>query len=61
TMASRADKGKEMAVADKGFKRLKKGTKGSKSSTAKALPARRFGAKDIEENGLKWFNEQNQA
>ncbi|MCE0480810.1 hypothetical protein HAX54_037941, partial [Datura stramonium] len=35
TMASHADKEKEVVVADKGLKRLRKGTKGSKSSTTK--------------------------
>ncbi|MCE3217063.1 hypothetical protein HAX54_010213, partial [Datura stramonium] len=35
TMASLADKGKEVAVTYKGFKRLRKGTKGSSSSAAK--------------------------
>ncbi|MCD7461742.1 hypothetical protein HAX54_047003 [Datura stramonium] len=57
TMASRAYKGKEVAVSSKGFKRLRKGVTSS-SSTQKAPPARRFGAKAMEEHGLKWFNAQ---
>ncbi|MCD7451903.1 hypothetical protein HAX54_013982, partial [Datura stramonium] len=51
-MASYEDKGKEVIVTDKGLKRLRKGTKGSKSSATKAPPARRFGAKVMEEYGL---------
>ncbi|MCD7468179.1 hypothetical protein HAX54_006136, partial [Datura stramonium] len=57
-MASCVDKGKEVGVIDKGHKRLKKGTKGSKSSTTKTPPIRRFGAKVVEQHGLKWFNAQ---
>ncbi|MCE3050518.1 hypothetical protein HAX54_047412, partial [Datura stramonium] len=55
------DKQKEVIVADKGLKRLKKGTKGSKSSAAKAPPTRRFAAEAIEEHGLKWFNAKKEA
>ncbi|MCD7456945.1 hypothetical protein HAX54_033650, partial [Datura stramonium] len=57
-MSSHADKGKEVEVANKIFKRLRKGTKGSSSLTAKAPHARRFGAKAVELYGLKWFNAQ---
>ncbi|MCD7449166.1 hypothetical protein HAX54_049719, partial [Datura stramonium] len=60
-MASRADKEKEVIVAEKGLRQLRKGTKESKSSTTKAPPARRFGEKFIEEHGLKWFNAQKEA
>ncbi|MCD9642685.1 hypothetical protein HAX54_029592 [Datura stramonium] len=55
SMASHIDKVKEVAVASKGFKRLKKGV-ASSSSSQKAPPSRRFGAKAVEEHGLKWFN-----
>ncbi|MCD7456336.1 hypothetical protein HAX54_031333 [Datura stramonium] len=41
--------------------RARKGTKGSKSSSAKAPLARKFGAKVVEEHGLKWFNAQKDA
>ncbi|MCD9644140.1 hypothetical protein HAX54_032126, partial [Datura stramonium] len=51
-MASRGDKGKEVVVAEKGLKRLRKGIKGSNSSPVKAPPIRRFRAKAIEEHGL---------
>ncbi|MCE2055061.1 hypothetical protein HAX54_041871, partial [Datura stramonium] len=60
-MASRVDKGKEVVVADKGLKRLRKGTKGLKSLAAKTPPARRFRAKAIKEHGLKWFNTEKEA
>ncbi|MCD7461659.1 hypothetical protein HAX54_046757, partial [Datura stramonium] len=42
-MESQADKGKEVVATDKGLKRLRKGTKGSKSSATKEPHARRFG------------------
>ncbi|MCD7459492.1 hypothetical protein HAX54_041037, partial [Datura stramonium] len=38
-----------------------KGRKGTKSSAAKAPPTKRFGAKAVEEHGLKWFNAQKVA
>ncbi|MCD9639124.1 hypothetical protein HAX54_023477, partial [Datura stramonium] len=57
-MVSRSNKGKEVVVADKGLKWIRKGTKRSKSSTAKAPPTRRFGAKAVEDHSLKWFNAQ---
>ncbi|MCD7462843.1 hypothetical protein HAX54_049455 [Datura stramonium] len=60
-MASHADKGKEVVVLDKGLKRLRKGTKGPKSSTTKAPAARRFGEKVMEKHGLKWLNAQKEA
>ncbi|MCE0481251.1 hypothetical protein HAX54_038846 [Datura stramonium] len=50
-----------MVVAEKGLKRLREGTKGSKSLAAKAPPVGRFGAKAINEHGLKWFNAQKEA
>ncbi|MCE0480559.1 hypothetical protein HAX54_037526, partial [Datura stramonium] len=60
-VVSHADKGKEVVVADKGLKRLRKGTKGPKSLATKAPPAWRFGAKVVKEHGLKWFSAQNEA
>ncbi|MCD9641418.1 hypothetical protein HAX54_027595, partial [Datura stramonium] len=54
-MASYADKGKEVAVASKGLKSLKKGVTSSKSDQ-KAPPARRYRAKTVEKHGIKWFN-----
>ncbi|MCD9646484.1 hypothetical protein HAX54_036355 [Datura stramonium] len=60
TMASRADKEREVAVASKGFKRLRKGVALS-SLAQKVPPSRRFGAKAVEEHGLKWFNAQKEA
>ncbi|MCE2055239.1 hypothetical protein HAX54_042264, partial [Datura stramonium] len=60
-MASRANNGKEVVVSDKGLKGLRKGTKGSKSSTIKSPPARRFRANALEEHGLKWFNAEKEA
>ncbi|MCD9643646.1 hypothetical protein HAX54_031278 [Datura stramonium] len=59
-MTSRADKGKELVVARKVFKRLRKGVASSLSSQ-KAPPTRRFAAKVVEEHGLKWFNAQKEA
>ncbi|MCD9642758.1 hypothetical protein HAX54_029702, partial [Datura stramonium] len=61
TMESRADKGKELVVSEKGLKWLIKETKGSKSSTVKGSHVTRFGAKAREEHGIKWFNAQNKA
>ncbi|MCD7460655.1 hypothetical protein HAX54_044068 [Datura stramonium] len=55
-----SDKGKEVAIASKGFKRLRKGV-ASSSSAQKAPHVRRFGAKAAEEHGLKWFNAQKEA
>ncbi|MCD9638366.1 hypothetical protein HAX54_022266, partial [Datura stramonium] len=60
TMASGAEKGKEVVVASKGFKRLTKGVSSS-SSAQKEPHARRFRAKSMEEYGLKWFNSQKEA
>ncbi|MCE3052206.1 hypothetical protein HAX54_051856 [Datura stramonium] len=57
TMASQTDKGKEVAIANKGFKRLGKGV-ASSSSVQKAPLSRKFGAKDMQKHGLKWFNAQ---
>ncbi|MCD9640704.1 hypothetical protein HAX54_026178, partial [Datura stramonium] len=51
-MASWEDKGKEVAFANKGFKRLKKGV-ASRSLAQNAPPSRRFRAKAMEEHGLK--------
>ncbi|MCD7467515.1 hypothetical protein HAX54_004985 [Datura stramonium] len=60
TMSSRADKGREIAVARKWFRRLRKGV--ASSSSAQKIPSiRRFGAKDVEEHGIKWFNAQKEA
>ncbi|MCD7473414.1 hypothetical protein HAX54_015252 [Datura stramonium] len=59
-MVSRANKGKEVAVGSKGFKKLRKGVASSLSSQ-KEPPIRRFGAKAVEEHGLKWFNAQKEA
>ncbi|MCD7468853.1 hypothetical protein HAX54_007368, partial [Datura stramonium] len=56
----KADKGKEIEVANKGLKRLQEGTKGL-SSSAKGTPVRRFGAKAVEPHGLTWFNTQKEA
>ncbi|MCD9638302.1 hypothetical protein HAX54_022177, partial [Datura stramonium] len=61
TVVSYADKGKEVVVAEKGFKWLRKGTKGPKSLATKAPPTRRFGAKAVKEHGLKWFRSQKEA
>lgn len=52
TMASKANKGKEVDPTTTGFKRLRKDTKGASSSATKATPARRFGAKVVEPHGL---------
>ncbi|MCD7471710.1 hypothetical protein HAX54_012336 [Datura stramonium] len=54
------DKRKEIVVANKGLKQLRKVTKGL-SSSAKGAPARRFGAKAVEPHGLTWFNIQKEA
>ncbi|MCD7464279.1 hypothetical protein HAX54_052397, partial [Datura stramonium] len=59
-MASYAEKGKEVAIASKGLKRLRRKV-ASSSSAQKAPPARRFGAKVVEEHGLKWFTAQKEA
>ncbi|MCE3050384.1 hypothetical protein HAX54_047084, partial [Datura stramonium] len=59
-MASRANKGKEVATSRKGFKWLRKRVAHS-SSTPRAPPSRRFRAQSIEEHGLKWFNMQKEA
>ncbi|MCD9643549.1 hypothetical protein HAX54_031132, partial [Datura stramonium] len=61
TMASCANKGKKVEIANKGFKKLRKGTKGSSSSAARAPPARRFRAKVVEPHGLKLFNAQKES
>ncbi|MCE3214619.1 hypothetical protein HAX54_052899, partial [Datura stramonium] len=53
-MASNANKGKEIVAADKGFKGIKKSTKGS-SSSAKGAPTRRFGERVVEPYGLSCF------
>ncbi|MCD9643107.1 hypothetical protein HAX54_030260, partial [Datura stramonium] len=47
TMALRANKGKEVAIASKRLKRFRKGV-ASSSSAQKALPARRFRDKTVE-------------
>ncbi|MCE2055784.1 hypothetical protein HAX54_043385, partial [Datura stramonium] len=59
-MSSNFDKGKEIEIANKSFKRLQKGTKGS-SSSAKETPTRRFGEKAVEPHGIAWFNMQKKA
>ncbi|MCD9638623.1 hypothetical protein HAX54_022710 [Datura stramonium] len=56
-MLSCANKDKEVANSSKGFKWLRRGVT-PRSSAPRAPPARRFGAQDIEEHGLKWFNEK---
>ncbi|MCD9638700.1 hypothetical protein HAX54_022824 [Datura stramonium] len=66
-MASHVDRGREVVVASKGFKRLKKEVASKRfkrlmsSSAQKAPPSRRFGAKVMEKHGLKWFNAQKEA
>ncbi|MCD7448441.1 hypothetical protein HAX54_042238, partial [Datura stramonium] len=60
TTESRADKGKEVAVASKGFKRIRTGVALS-SSSQKAPPYRRFGANAVEDYRLNWFNAQKEA
>ncbi|MCE0482101.1 hypothetical protein HAX54_040498, partial [Datura stramonium] len=50
----------EIEVAKKGLKWLRKGQKGSSSST-KGAPTRRFGAKAVEPYGLTLFNTQKDA
>ncbi|MCD9640535.1 hypothetical protein HAX54_025889, partial [Datura stramonium] len=57
-MTSKYGKGKEVETTNKGLKRLRKGTKGLSSSTTKATPARKSGAKVVEPHRLKWFNTQ---
>ncbi|MCE3049460.1 hypothetical protein HAX54_044848 [Datura stramonium] len=59
-MSSCADKCKEVAVASKGFKRLRKGV-ASRSSAEKASPTRWFVSKAMEEHGLKGFNAQKET
>ncbi|MCD7468587.1 hypothetical protein HAX54_006947, partial [Datura stramonium] len=59
-MDSRANKGKEVATSRKEFKRLRKGVVVS-SLVPRAPPSRRFGAKAVEEHGLRWFNAQNEG
>ncbi|MCE2056068.1 hypothetical protein HAX54_044007 [Datura stramonium] len=56
-MESRADKGKEVAVASKELKRLNKGVESSLSAQ-KATPAGRIRAKGLEEHWIKWVNAQ---
>ncbi|MCD7470883.1 hypothetical protein HAX54_011073 [Datura stramonium] len=59
-IALRANKGKEVAVASKGFKRLRKGV-ASISSAQKAPLFRRFRYKAMEEHRLEWFNAQKKS
>ncbi|MCD7469579.1 hypothetical protein HAX54_008692, partial [Datura stramonium] len=54
-----ASKGKEVVIANPSLKRLLKGTKGA--STSKASPARWFGEKFVEPQGLTWFSTQKEA
>ncbi|MCD9559155.1 hypothetical protein HAX54_016976 [Datura stramonium] len=56
-----ASKGKEVVLADPSVKRDTKGKTEASSSTSKAGPARRFGAKAVEPHGLTWFNTQKEA
>ncbi|MCD7472317.1 hypothetical protein HAX54_013456, partial [Datura stramonium] len=51
-MASHADKVNKVVVTDKGLKRLRKGTKGPKSMTTKALPFRSSEKKSWRSIGL---------
>ncbi|MCD9646386.1 hypothetical protein HAX54_036169, partial [Datura stramonium] len=60
-MASKADKGKEVEIANKGLKWLRKETKELSSSTAKGTSTRIFEAKVVEPHGLTWFNTQKVA
>ncbi|MCD7458348.1 hypothetical protein HAX54_037982, partial [Datura stramonium] len=60
-IASNTNKGTEIEEASKGLKRLKKGTKGSRS-LAKGAVARRFGERAMEPHGgLSWFNTQTEV
>ncbi|MCE0481840.1 hypothetical protein HAX54_039929 [Datura stramonium] len=59
-MSSNTSKGKEIVAAGKGFKQLRKGTKGS-SLLAKGAPNRSFGEKAMEPHGLSWFNAQKEV
>ncbi|MCE0480526.1 hypothetical protein HAX54_037455, partial [Datura stramonium] len=55
------DKGKEVEIANKGLKRLQKGTKRSSSSVAKGTHAKRFREKVAEPHGLTSFNTLKEA
>ncbi|MCE0481683.1 hypothetical protein HAX54_039614 [Datura stramonium] len=59
-MASHTNKGKEIVEASKGFKRLRKGTKGL-SSLANGALARRFGERAVEPHRLSWFKSQKEV
>ncbi|MCD7459866.1 hypothetical protein HAX54_042152, partial [Datura stramonium] len=59
-MASKVDKVKEIEVSNKGFKRLRKGTKES-SSSAEGASVRRFGEKAVEPHGLTWSTTQKEV
>ncbi|MCE0482491.1 hypothetical protein HAX54_041288, partial [Datura stramonium] len=54
-------KRKEVVIDKPSLKRLRKGPKGASSSTTKAGPARRFGAKAVEPHGLTWFNSKKEV
>ncbi|MCD9643902.1 hypothetical protein HAX54_031786, partial [Datura stramonium] len=56
-----ASKGKEVVIYDPSLKRTRKGKKRASSSSSKASPARRFGAKAVEPHGLTRFNTQKKA
>ncbi|MCE2055153.1 hypothetical protein HAX54_042069, partial [Datura stramonium] len=53
--------GVEVVIKDPSLKRTRKGKKGASSSTSKAGPTMRFGAKAVEDHGLTWFNTQKEA
>ncbi|MCE3052086.1 hypothetical protein HAX54_051575 [Datura stramonium] len=59
-MTSNANKRKEIEVAGKSLKWLRKGIKGS-SSSSKGASARRFGERAVEPHGLSWFNTQKEV
>ncbi|MCE0482231.1 hypothetical protein HAX54_040746, partial [Datura stramonium] len=50
-----------MVVADPSLKRTRKGKTGASSSSSKAVPAKRFGTKEVEPYGLTWFYTQKEA
>ncbi|MCE3049465.1 hypothetical protein HAX54_044919, partial [Datura stramonium] len=58
-MASHAKKGKEVCVASKGFKRIRKGV--ASSSSAKKDPLQEVWSQGRGRAWLKWFNTQKEA
>ncbi|MCE3215051.1 hypothetical protein HAX54_000616, partial [Datura stramonium] len=60
-MESKCSKGKEIEVAGKNLKWLRKGTKESSSSSTKGALARMFGERAVETHGLSWSKIQKEV